>query len=78
MGQKEKWYKEPKPLPHGYRPVLTTNISLSDMGEMRKHLHEWIHSDEKRRHRIRVNAQREMKIYIDVTEDHSSGLGPFR
>jgi hypothetical protein len=75
---KERWYKEPKPLPYGYRPVVTTNLNLSEMGNLRKNLHEWIHSSDDRQQKITINARREMQIYIDVTEDHSDELGPYR
>ncbi len=48
------------------------------MGNLRKNLHEWIHSSDDRQQKIAINARREMQIYIDVTEDHSDELGPYR
>jgi hypothetical protein len=75
---KERHYKEPKPLPSGYRPVVATHMNLSDMGQLRNELHKWIHMSEHRRNSIATNARREMKIYIEVTEDFSDELGPFR
>lgn len=75
---KERWYKNKKPLPYGYRPVLTTNVSLNDIGEMRRQLHDWINSSDDRQRRITNNARQEMKIFIEVTEDHSDELKPYR